>query len=95
MFIPKKTEEVNPFDLAITQALNDVQSLSPETPEYAKAMSNVKTLTQLKDQHSKKKVDPNVLVTAGANLAGILLILHYERIHVVTSKALGFVLKLR
>jgi len=95
MFIPKKTEEVNPFDLAITQALNDVQSLSPETPEYAKAMSNVGTLTKLKEQHSKRKVDPNVLVTAGANLTGILLILHYERIHVVTSKALGFVMKLR
>lgn len=95
MFIQKKTEEANPFDLAITQALSDVQTLNPETPEYAKAIAAVGTLTKLKEQHSKRKVDPNVLVTAGANLAGILMILHYERINVVTSKALGFVMKLR
>jgi hypothetical protein len=33
--------------------------------------------------------------TVIGNLTGILLILNYERAHVVTSKAIGFVLKPR
>lgn len=93
MFNQNKTPD--PIDLVIIQALSDMQSLSPETPEYAKALSAVSTLTKLKEHNAPKTVSPDVLITAGANLAGILLILHYERVHVVASKALSFVMKLK
>lgn len=38
-------------------------------------------------------IDVNTVVLVAGNLAGILLILNHERLHVVSSKALGFVLK--
>lgn len=39
------------------------------------------------------KFTPDTLLIVGGNLAGILLILNFERLDIVRSKALGFVLK--
>lgn len=91
----KNNDTPTPLDTALTQALSDLQTLNPESDEYGKAVDHITKLTKLKDYHSPKRVSPDVLVTAGANLAGIVLILQYERVHVVASKALGFVMKLK
>jgi len=42
-----------------------------------------------------KRISPDTLATIGANLLGIMIIIGHERAHVVTSKALGFIMKLR
>lgn len=39
------------------------------------------------------KFTPDTLLVVGGNLMGILLILNFERLDIVRSKALGFVLK--
>ena len=39
------------------------------------------------------KFTPDTLLIVGGNLAGILLILNFERLDIVRSKALSFVLK--
>ena len=39
------------------------------------------------------KISPDTLLVVGGNLLGILLILNFEKADIVTSKALGFVLK--
>lgn len=41
----------------------------------------------------KKTVSPDTLVSAGASLAGIFMILSYEHIAPITTKALSFVTK--
>lgn len=38
-------------------------------------------------------VSPDALATIAGNLLGIMLILNYERMHVITTKAIGFVIK--
>ena len=38
-------------------------------------------------------VTPDTLVVAGANLLGIILILNFEKMDLVRSKAMNFVLK--
>jgi hypothetical protein len=43
----------------------------------------------------RRHVSKETLAVIGANLAGIVLILGYERVNVIASKALGFVSKLR
>jgi hypothetical protein len=40
------------------------------------------------------KPSPDAVIGAAASVAGILLVLHYEKIGVITSKALGFVGKM-
>ena len=39
------------------------------------------------------KVSPDTILIIVGNLAGILLILKYEKLDIITSKALGFVIK--
>lgn len=39
------------------------------------------------------KISPDTLAVVLCNLVGILLILNHEKIDIVTSKALGFVMK--
>ncbi len=43
----------------------------------------------------EKKLNPNVWINAGASLLGIIMILSYEHTHVLTTKALGFVPKVK
>ena len=39
------------------------------------------------------KISPDTLLIVGANLLGILLILNHERLDIISTKALGFVIK--
>lgn len=41
----------------------------------------------------KKGISPDTVVVVVGNLLGIVLILTYEKVNVVTSKALGFVMR--
>lgn len=45
----------------------------------------------LEDEHFK--VSPDTLLIVGANILGIILILYFEKMDIVTSKALGFIMK--
>jgi len=42
---------------------------------------------------SNWKISPDTMLVVGANLLGIILILNHERLDIISSKALGFVLK--
>ena len=64
----------------------------------AKTEEEIKTVIALMEKRQnldkdKKKLDPNTIAIIAANLLGIGLILSYEKLHVVTTKALGFVIK--
>ena len=39
------------------------------------------------------KISPDTILIVGANLLGILLILNHERLDIISTKALGFVIK--
>lgn len=47
----------------------------------------------LEAQEKKFKVKPDTLLIVAGNLVGILLILKFEKMDIITSKALGFVMK--
>jgi len=49
----------------------------------------------LEDNQTKVVFSPDTLLIVGANLLGILLILNYEKLDIVSSKAVGFILKAR
>lgn len=89
MFNRKKTEDPA-LDAAIADALH---ALSPHDPEYAEQVKALETLYKLKDPNPPQSVSPDVILTVLGNLAGIAIIVGHERVHVVTSKALNFVMK--
>jgi len=83
------------LDEAIDLVLSEMQTISSDSDEYAKMIVQLERLYKLKEIDSPKRVSPDTLAIVAGNLAGILLILNFERAGVVTSKALSFVMKLR
>lgn len=78
----------------IAKLISELEGITPSTDEYEAIVNQIVKL----DAMTNHKVKPSViskdaLVAVGGNLAGILLILNYEKIGAVTTKALGFVLK--
>lgn len=90
----KKTPKPTLIDEAIEAILIDLRTKKATDPEYAVMTAQLEKLYKLKEiDISKKRVSPDTLAVIAGNLAGIVLILGYERAHVVTSKAIGFVMK--
>jgi hypothetical protein len=91
-----KFKKTQPTDLEneIARLLNVLKDLPPSGDEYDKVSDQYAKLTKLHNETlSKKRVSPDALAGAATNLAGILFILNYEHAHVMTSKAVSFVMK--
>lgn len=95
MLFTKKTSTETTTQELIDALNTHMFSLEPDSPEYDKCLNQKEKLTKSLslETNDKFKISPDVLVTVAANLAGILLILNHERLHVATSKALSFVIK--
>lgn len=83
------------LDIAIDEALAQLQGIAVDSDEYTKKMEKITELYKLKEKNTPAAVSADTKAIVAGNLLGILMILHYERVHVVTSKALSFVLKPR
>lgn len=67
-----------------------------DADEFSKLLDQYTRLILAKTAEKQSaKVSPDVKATILANLVGIGLIINHERAHVVASKALSFVMKLR
>lgn len=73
-----------------------LKSANVDSEEYAKTLAMVERLHKMADKNEpSSSVSKETLVTVGANLLGIFMILKHENVNVITSKALGFVLRAR
>jgi hypothetical protein len=92
-----KKQPANPkLDEAIDSVHTDMNSITSDSEEYAAMADQLVKLLKLKNEiESSASVSADTKALIAANLAGILLILNFERAGVVASKALGFVQKLR
>lgn len=88
-FGPKPKTEL---DKAIDSVLREMETYTSETKEYAQMTKQLSKLVKLREQ-SRRRVSPDTMAVVTGNLAGILFIVVHERAHVVTSRALNFVLK--
>lgn len=95
MFTIKTQTEESGLEKAIAEVLREMSQHSSDSQEYAKMADQLTKLYSLKEIDTPKRVTPDTLALVIGNLAGIILIVGHERAHVVTSKALNFVMKLR
>ena len=84
---PANLQEV--IDHVQTQML----SYDADSEEFKVMADQLDKLYSMKTSNKSTRVSGDALVAVAGNLLGIGLILSYERVHVVTSKALGFVMK--
>lgn len=92
----RKPESVVPLlDEMIANAHLEVQSHEVFTDEYAAGVKALAELYKIKTSVEEKtdRVSKDQLLAVAGNLAGIIAILGYERVHVISSKAIGFVIK--
>ena len=86
-----------PFEPAITDVLAHLASETPGTEEYSTMVEQLSKLEAMKNTPSSDRVSRDTLVTTAAaattNILGILLVLHYEQINVVSSKAFAMIRK--
>lgn len=80
---------------AVNRLLLEMKNTDPTSTEYATLVARLSDLTKIKPQTPLITVSQDTIATIAANLAGIWLILHYEQVNLVGSKALTFVQKLR
>lgn len=86
----KKTIEPK-LEREINRALEELAGLEPSDDKYPKILGHIETLHKLRSTEKPSRVSADTVASISANLAGILLIIHHERVNVIASKALGFV----
>lgn len=95
MFAPKSPREKTGLEIAIDNVLAEMQGFTADTKEYAQMADQLEKLYKLKEIDKPERVSPDTLALIAGNLSGILLIIGYERAHVIGSKALSLLLKTR
>lgn len=88
----KKTDPLLKEIDRLKKALMDEE---PYDKNYTILLSRIAHLEDMRRQNRRFTLSGDTILVAGVNLLGILLILHHERLHAVSTKALGFVTKLR
>jgi hypothetical protein len=83
------------FDEAINELLARIAKEPYDPKETPAIVDQVTKLAKLRDDKHPKRPSPDTLILVTGNIIGIILILQYERVNVITSRAMSFVLKLR
>lgn len=95
--LSKKANPTNPKLDEIILNLEDALIGEDETSDtYTKMVSNLETLYKLRSGHKPSKTELKDWIPAMGSLGGILAIIIFESFgHTMTSKAIGFVGKLK
>jgi hypothetical protein len=91
-----KLETTTPTALEdIIKRFEDVmRELDPNHEDYQKMLDQLTQLYKIKDNEtSHRRVDANTLAIIAGNLAGIVLVINAERLHVIASKAASMALR--
>jgi hypothetical protein len=83
------------LDLLTSEILTEMKACNADSDEFKVMLKRLERVYKLKTIDGQKRVSPDVVASIAGNLAGIVLILHFEKVNVVASKALGFVMKLK
>lgn len=65
----------------------------PETEGYKNILERYERLTELRRKEVESRIDPNTFLVVAGNLVGVLAMLNFERLGVITSKAAGHIIK--
>jgi len=92
MFQKPQTDKTG-LEKTIDRLIHSMETHDGDSEEYTKMVDNLETLYKLKAEDKPDRVDLNTIAIVTANIVGILIIVGFEKSHVMTSKALGNLLK--
>jgi hypothetical protein len=76
----------------IVSVIRHLKITAVDSEEYAKVLNHLDKLYALKGD-KPDRVKKDTMAVIGGNLLGILMILKHERMDIITSKALSFVIR--
>jgi len=81
----------------IEDHLDYMSTLDPASEEYAVAVNQLSVLAGAKVgiEPASPPVDKAAIVSAGSSLAGILLVMNFERLSIIATKAFGLITRIR
>lgn len=86
-------KEQRPIDKEVDRVLSVMKGMDPKDEDYATVVQNLKVLCEARSKKAAFPIEPEAILNAAASILGIVLILQYERLHVVTTRAINFVRK--
>lgn len=96
MKIFTKKDKRTEIEKEIDECVKALRGMDVSTDDYNDQIEVLEKLTSLSDKMkktNKDKVSKDTITIVAGNLAGIALIIWHEKANVITTKALGFVLK--
>lgn len=81
------------LDETIDSLLEEMKAVEGTSQEYSTMASNLATLYSAKAKNAERKVKLDTVLVVAVSLAEVLFILNKEKTEIITSKALGFILK--
>lgn len=95
MFLAKPNPELEGLTEVIDAVQTELLQTAPTDDEFPKMVEQLDKLYKIKSNAGPDRVSKDALLAVVGNIVGIAAILNFERVGVVTSKALGFVIKSR
>lgn len=87
------TRKKNALEDQIDDLHNQLDKEEVGSEQHNRLMTALERCYKIKKDQTFDRVDANTKAAIIGNLAGIALILNYERVHVISTKALGFIVK--
>ena len=81
------------LEIVIDSILDDMSKVEANSNEYSDMAKNLETILKAKSYEKQKGISPDTIAIVAGNLIGIVLILKHEKVDIITSKALGFILR--
>ena len=82
----------NQIKKEINRIHSEMESMDINSEEYKNAIGHLKSLHEIESRDLFGISSDTMAVVAG-NILGLILVLKHEELNVITSKALGFVIK--
>lgn len=90
--LTKRDKRTN-LEKEIDAVLVRMSSIDSDTKEYTAMAANLEMLYKAKANEKSRSISPDTIAVIVGNLLGIILIINYEQTGIITTKALGFVLR--
>jgi hypothetical protein len=81
------------LEIAIDNVLEEMSHHSTTTEEYGKLLERLTALHKLREK--PQRPSPDVVIQSTTYIFGIAMILRHEEFNIITTKALGFLPRIR
>lgn len=84
------------LDLEIERLTEALNKYEPGSPEYLRVLDAVKELSAVREaEKAHRTIDANTVANIAGSLLSIGLVMHYEDLHVIATKAWGLIGRIR